>query len=157
MFLFLVTPLLAFRFNIFRLCDPVEVATQILLDLLFLTQFLEISARLGLFSFLREFTANGSQSQDVLSLPRTAQTVSFQPPIHQARRTEQQIHSQANTTNSSSHIMPTQDKNMPSWQQILQDKPSLASLRCQTLKKKTDPLLLSFSLIADEAPSALHL
>lgn len=43
---------LVLRVDVFRLCDPVQVTHQILLQLLLLTQLLEVSAGLGLFSLL---------------------------------------------------------------------------------------------------------
>ena len=55
-FLLLMASLLAFRFDILRLCDPVEVASQVFLNLLLLAQLLEVSTRLGLFPLLGKFT-----------------------------------------------------------------------------------------------------
>ena len=56
-FLFFVTSLFAFRFDILGLCDPVEVAPQILLNLLLLAQLLEVAAGFGLLPLLGKFTA----------------------------------------------------------------------------------------------------
>lgn len=52
--LVVVAPILALRLDILGLGDPVEIAAQILFDLLLLAQLVKVAARLRLFPFLRE-------------------------------------------------------------------------------------------------------
>ena len=56
-----VMSVLAFRLNIFRLGDPIQITPQILLDLLFLAQLVKVAPSLGLFSLLGELSKQHQQ------------------------------------------------------------------------------------------------
>lgn len=53
----LVALLLVLGVDVLGLCDPVQVALQVLLQLLLLAELLEIAASLGLLALFREFSA----------------------------------------------------------------------------------------------------
>lgn len=55
-FTLLVSLLIVLGVDVFGLSDPVQVALQVLLQLLLLSQLLEISASFRLLSLLREFS-----------------------------------------------------------------------------------------------------
>lgn len=59
--------------HVLRLSDPVHVSTQILLHLLFLPQFLEISSSFGLLPFFTELSAAITQTMQTPSLTSLTQ------------------------------------------------------------------------------------
>lgn len=60
----LVALLLVLGVDVLSLRDPVQVALQVLLQLLLLAQLLKIAASLGLLAFFGELSARSGQEQD---------------------------------------------------------------------------------------------
>lgn len=53
--------LVSFRLDDFGLRDPIEITSEIVFDLLLLSELVEIAPRFCLFSLLRELTATGQR------------------------------------------------------------------------------------------------
>lgn len=64
-FTLLVRLVLIVRVDIFSLSDPVQVTLQVLLQLLLLTQLLEVSASFGLFPLFGELSALGRSKRSI--------------------------------------------------------------------------------------------